>query len=349
MMSVATLAVNAQVYTEYFDHLSASDEIEGQDGWYLNPESSHQEVGANGEGSPLIGSADPMFYGDYKGNDEGKVVVLDSAVAYYSDQRSTNKVITNGVDTLRLPASGGVYTAFLFKPLLQSKEKIRDFFGYEFSATNISSSRGRVFMEPDGNDVQFGVSRNVTKVTYGLDTSKIFVGGMEETYLIVLKYEMGDPLVDKDDTVKLWINPDVMLPEDGQAYISSKDEQDDQTEGDIVRLTIRQRGQNAEISGIRSGTSWEDVLTGSDAENIATSVSTTQAELAVDIYPNPSNGAFTVANVAGADVMIYDVTGKVVYQQTNIDAAQSINLNYGFYFVSVKTKDAQKVTKVIVK
>jgi len=78
-----------------------------------------------------------------------------------------------------------------------------------------------------------------------------------------------------------------------------------------------------------------------DSEN---SVSVSEGVMA-KLYPNPNNGNFTLAydlkkyNVA--EVLIYDVTGKIVYK-TNLDNLESIkqintnNLQSGIYFVQLR-------------
>jgi uncharacterized protein YjdB len=303
MMSVVALSLNAQVYTEYFTYsdpevaggtrtqLSIGDDIETGDaqddfyyGWYLNAKSSNREVGPNNEASPKVSAEGALGYNGYIASAEGNSVKIDSAVAYSSDQRSSNWAVNdrNG-DTLRMPSSGAVYAAILYKPLLNSYSSIRDFFGFEFSSTS-NSSRGRVFVNPDGNDVQFGVSKNKSKESDGLELSEVFTGGMESTYLLVLKYEViGDKA--SDDIVKLWVNPDVTLgeEEDGQVTaLSSINETStsDISAGTIVRLNIRQRGNNGLIGNIVVASDWESVLHG---PTLAESISIDQADFTLGV------------------------------------------------------------------
>ena len=70
----------------------------------------------------------------------------------------------------------------------------------------------------------------------------------------------------------------------------------------------------------------------------------------VTIYPNPSSGAFTIANSEGADVVVYNVTGKAVYQKSNIENNEFINANLskGLYFVSVTKENDQAFAKLII-
>jgi hypothetical protein len=62
------------------------------------------------------------------------------------------------------------------------------------------------------------------------------------------------------------------------------------------------------------------------------------------LYPNPNNGSFTLAydlkKYNAADVLVYDVTGKVVYK-TNLDNLENLkqintsNLQSGIYFIQL--------------
>lgn len=62
----------------------------------------------------------------------------------------------------------------------------------------------------------------------------------------------------------------------------------------------------------------------------------------VSIYPNPTDGEFTITNVAGADVYVFNTAGKVVKQVESASKIQKIDLsvfNAGSYIVKVITND----------
>ena len=74
------------------------------------------------------------------------------------------------------------------------------------------------------------------------------------------------------------------------------------------------------------------------------------SESEIHIYPNPSTGAFTISDSEGADVAIFNVTGKAVFQKSNIVHNELINadLAKGMYFVTVTKDSEQRVAKLII-
>jgi len=73
----------------------------------------------------------------------------------------------------------------------------------------------------------------------------------------------------------------------------------------------------------------------------------------VSIYPNPSNGLFTIRfdNNATREVFITDLMGKVIYKQNCTSASHSLALNdisAGVYNVSVIAENGAKITKRII-
>jgi uncharacterized protein YjdB len=337
---------------EYFEDAVIGEDLEDYNGWYVSPKSG-DALGV----SPVFGQGDAMYYYGYAGSEQGKVVEIDSTNGYTDATKRISTKIAGNVagDTLYMDndTAGVYYAAFLFKPKEHSYSSWRDFFGWEASSTS-NSSRGRVFMNLiSGNTIQFGVSKNVPNMSSvpPLDTATRIANGLDKTYLMVLKYTVSAGA--SNDTIRLYINPDPTLPEDtvGQVLpLASKDIATDYPADAPIRVNIRQRGHNGEIGGIRIGTNWKYVLQG-DPEPESGVSSTPAGVNDLKIYPNPSNGTFTIANQAGADVSIYDVTGKVVYQRSNIENNEVVatQLTKGMYFVSVVSANTQKISKIIVK
>ena len=72
------------------------------------------------------------------------------------------------------------------------------------------------------------------------------------------------------------------------------------------------------------------------------------------IYPNPSNGDFIIKfnKITDANIIIYDITGKVVLTKNRINKNINIslkNINKGMYFVKINNKNNTAIEKVIIK
>lgn len=71
----------------------------------------------------------------------------------------------------------------------------------------------------------------------------------------------------------------------------------------------------------------------------------------IAIYPNPAKTNVTIANAENANVVIYDVLGKVVYSKKNIALTQEVEvskLQIGTYFVKIDKEGQSKVERLII-
>ena len=77
------------------------------------------------------------------------------------------------------------------------------------------------------------------------------------------------------------------------------------------------------------------------------------ADNSIDIYPNPSNGNFTLLNISNIDfIEIRNALGQNIYSSTNNMNSKSIHLkeSKGVYFIVLKdTTGSISIRKVIVK
>jgi hypothetical protein len=73
----------------------------------------------------------------------------------------------------------------------------------------------------------------------------------------------------------------------------------------------------------------------------------------VDIYPNPSNGMFTVTSKVDGRVDIVDVTGKLVHPGVIVKANQMIEVNMpelsaGVYFVRMYSNNSMTTERIVI-
>lgn len=70
------------------------------------------------------------------------------------------------------------------------------------------------------------------------------------------------------------------------------------------------------------------------------------------VYPNPANQSFTIANAAiGSKILVYDITGKIVFEETNSSDKTTINsYNFvnGVYFINVEQNGIRSTHKIVI-
>ncbi len=72
----------------------------------------------------------------------------------------------------------------------------------------------------------------------------------------------------------------------------------------------------------------------------------------IKVFPNPSNGIFTIDTTLPTEINVVDVTGKEVYKASNITNQSSINvssLQKGVYLLKMKNELGEQTEKIIIK
>ncbi|MDX2173442.1 MAG: LamG-like jellyroll fold domain-containing protein [Bacteroidota bacterium] len=95
-----------------------------------------------------------------------------------------------------------------------------------------------------------------------------------------------------------------------------------------------------------------NVATVTQSVSACTGIQSTIAnqQLAITVYPNPSNGIYTIEVPSFMNITIVDVLGKVVYSQQLQDGKYAINLtnlNNGLYILKAESNGAVKTTRLI--
>ena len=195
--------------------------------------------------SPQVANRN-LTYPGYIASGKGKVAVLDAAVG---DDASTQRISVYYLDTIGKRDTISMYAAFLFKPLSAKNTSGRDFAIWEGSVGS-SMCRGRIFLAKNGDAVKIGVSKNSS--TINAWSGDIALGS---TNLIVMKYEVVEGA--SNDVVKVFVNPGLKSTEDENTPLVTTDNATDML---VKGFGLRQRGNGAEIGGLRIGTTWEDVV-----------------------------------------------------------------------------------------
>ena len=191
-----------------------------------------------------------LTYPGYIASGKGKVAVLDAAVG---DDATTQRISVYYLDTLGARDTVSMYAAFLIKPISAKNTSGRDLAIWEGSVGS-SMCRGRLFMAKDGDAVKFGITKNNSSVATWSQT--VETGSVN---LVVMKYEYNPG--PKNDVVKLWLNPSFNKPEEEQTPITCAEaDATGQTDMIVRGFGLRQRGNAAEVGGLRIGTSWADVV-----------------------------------------------------------------------------------------
>jgi hypothetical protein len=201
-----------------------------------------------------------LSYPGYVASGKGKVAVLDAAVGA---DANTQRISVYYMDTVGKRDTVSMYAAFLLKPLSTPNTSGRDLAVWEGSSTG-SQVRGRLFMLKPGSTattVQLGISKNQSKNTSSL-SPELAVGSVN---LIVMKYEYHPG--PKNDVVKLWVNPSLKKTEEEQpALVCSDADISGQTDMIVRGFGLRQRGNGAEIGGLRIATTWAEAVKNDGSE-----------------------------------------------------------------------------------
>ena len=97
---------------------------------------------------------------------------------------------------------------------------------------------------------------------------------------------------------------------------------------------------------------WCAVGVGSCSAN-PTTINELQNDFAVEIYPNPNNGLFTIKidEITKADLLVADLMGRKVFQTkttSNITTVDLSNYEKGMYIVTINESDKRTTKKVVI-
>lgn len=265
---------------------------------------------ANGESPRVVDKQ--LTYAGYVGSAQGKTAVLSVEVGATS---ATQRISSYYLDTASVDTFT-TYAAMIVNPIQAQNTSGRDFLVWEGSKTS-SMTRGRILMRKSSttNCVELGVSKNNSSSTGGWSAPL----PLNTPFLLVMKYE-AIPGGDKNDVVKIFINPDLSSSESANACLTSGTQTAETTVTDMTvrAIGLRQRGTGVEIGGLRWADTWEEVL-GQAADVLTVSATSVKnnayvapatTELSVTFSENVTlanggatlNGAALTGSIQGATV-----------------------------------------------
>lgn len=197
----------------------------------------------SGTGFFITISGGSLSHPTYPASGIGNSVILEGGASSREDVNAT----FNPTDT-----TGSVYAAVLVK--FDSADVAGDYFFHFSENPHTNNFRGRVFARDDGaGNLNFGLRFGSAGT---IEWSGSYAFG--DTVLLVLEYLYVGDLSSQDDTVKLFINPDLSGPEPAADLVSPAGNSDIQ----VGSIDLRQGSTplHAQVDGIRVTNLWGNIV-----------------------------------------------------------------------------------------
>jgi len=235
VMLVITSTLNAQpIFVEQFDYPAGDSLV------------SHGWINHSGSGSFIFVVSGTLTYTGYPSAGNSIDITMGSG-----SREDVHQDLTTPINT------GAAYVSFLVQ--VDSASTDDTYFLHLDDTFGSFVYRARVFARDDGaGNLQVGISKSSSSAV-SWSTSLNF----GQTYLLVLKYEIIGDVTGTDDVVKLYINPDVILPEPGSPDLENIDTgvSDTQIGAILIRQGFVTPGESfLTLDEIRVGDSWFDVV-----------------------------------------------------------------------------------------
>lgn len=162
--------------------------------------------------------------------------------------------------------SGSVYGSFLIN--MSSFQNTTQDYAIHFGTANGGATfNTRVYLQSNGTNVRFGISKQATNTTVIKWTGGLFTGGtfdyaLNTTYLVVMKYEYVAGGT-SNDIASLWINPIAASQATPTLTIGSEEGTGSTDLTTISSFCLRQSANTpwvCKYDGIRIGTTWADLF-----------------------------------------------------------------------------------------
>jgi len=302
-----------QIYEENFDY-TVGDSLKNQGVW------SHH----SGSGRFILISAGSLSYPNYPASGIGNSVMLEGGPGSAEDVNAT----FTPPDT-----TGCVYAAFLVK--VDSADVGGEYFFHFSENPHSFNFRGRVFARDDGaGNLEFGLRFGSAGTIQWSSSSYVF----GDTTLLVLKYVYAGDLSSQDDTVKLFINPDISVPEPAPDLVHAAENSDIW----VGSVDLRQGGGPlfAQVDGIRVTLTWGAIIP-VEFTSFTASVSGSSVILNWSTATELNNSGFEILRSTQQDVWekIAFVPGNGTTTEIHYYAFEDENLDARMYSYKLKQID----------
>ena len=205
----------------------------------------------------------------------------------------------------------------------------------------INSGQVRIYKNTDGNWVQIGSDIDGEG---GFDLSGFSVSLSSDGSIVAIGAPYNDDNDDSSGQVRVYKNTD-------ENWTQIDSDIDGKVEGDRLGFSV---SLSSDGSIVAIGAPY---LEGTDDnpghvrvyKNNALNISELK-EAGISIYPNPSTGVFNIKSAKDYEIIITDITGKVIYHHTAATVNEQIYLQQsGVYIINFKSQTKNFSSKIIVK
>ena len=222
------------LFEENFDYPAGTNLTD--DGW-----TAHSGAGT----SPIQVVAPGLTYTGYPGSGIG------NAAALVGSGEDVNRNFTE-------QSSGTIYGAFMVNV---SAATAGGTYFFHLAETDIASNVfvGKVFVQSSDSNITFGVSKRSSSTP----TYASIVSDYDTTYLVIVKYEIMPGSDDDEASLFVFSEPNIPSTEPGTPLIGPvTDTSQDPSNIGSVALRQGSGGPDLNIDGIRIGTTWGSIISG---------------------------------------------------------------------------------------